>query len=1173
MSNHSTSYTSTDGGQPPLITKLIDLSESDHGKTAPLQLPGNFPNIRRKKKVTKAERDRLLQTFEERSTYHHVNEVDLGFLERKRIVLKKKQELLNKTLLANKNNKQPKDATLPIAQAQEQRPVQLPVHRVTDLEIVKNDTSLNKNNTKNTSVSPVDGTQPKQQKQQQIKPSTPVDKNIPKITSLSSLPNETKTTINFNIYNAEIDQFKSKAGQPNDKPYKPQSSPMEEDSDKCSHDKPRLNKSQSINMESADERDEKDFNQDKFEKEAAKTAMSYLRNVLCCQTVFSIAIYIILFALIALSVLLALKTFHITKLFAHHDYHHHHDKNLHESKKKTIISNNATMTNITVPNNTTRNFTEHSQKPLKNNNDYNLQDFFATLSNATIERFKEQEQRIQLKDNTSLTNTTNKNPNEKRQNIPVPLIKVLITPTQAALSNTPQSAPQTTTTPTTTTPTTLATTPTTTVNPYIEAAKSVLATLNITGPQQQQLMSGFNAGSIDIGDSTTNRQNSPPVASMDQSPTYSSSSSAYQDDRYQQQQQQYYNQQQSPGMDDQNMLMDQSSLPLHQWNYDDNNGQYYDERNRLDGADGRSQIRQYDYPSQQQDNQDDRYRAFNDGNPNDLRNFDPFKDSDEERRDQHDDPINWNRRSDSQAGGDDIKTTSTTTTTTTPMSTTVKPTTTTSTTPQPPPPPPALPQSTTSPIPPTTTQQASPIQISPQDSQRPLVIAENVEQYMSPRILSHDPLENTDRSIHSDAVFTDQKQMEDDSEDDDGSDEDKDYHLSHQHKNFIPTRHARGNDYREIDNEEIKPFDKEMGRKSLDDDDDDGDDDDIIKYSRPHDRHLIPIAHNTDMNNDDDLKITVSKLKDSLADDLKDIKKKFSRLSQNKELEGVEKMIKILHHDEATGTDQATKSFHDLAKEDEVVKKDMDGPSDDMMTTLQQNHKADETGKNLMSLMLNEEKKLQSKDKPSPDLMNEFVAFEKAKTEKETSAKKRKNIPKKKKKSKPPPKKQVKTYKLKTCVQIKSFNPGVLVQIVKGPIKSNGKIRYDVRSCTRKRKKRQTKMTCEDITYRISTGRLMVKPVGWENAKKVYAVFGCKSDTNKGSMLMNQKSDEDVSDSDMMMGDDETNNNEHSNNDEDDDSDEKSSGSGSDDDNDGGDEDNNVSTATFCEFYSMSCWT
>ena len=1181
MSNHSTSYTSTDGGQPPLITKLIDLSESDHDKAAPIQLPGNFPNIRRKKKVTKAERDRLLQTFEERSTYHHVNEVDLGFLERKRIVLKKKQELLNKTLLANKINKKPKDngdTTVPVVQ--EQRPARLPVHRETDSERLENDNLLNKSNNKNGAISPVSRQQSKQQQQQhQIKPSTPVvEKNFPKITSLSSsssLPNETKTTINFNIYNAEVDQFKSKAGQlVDDKLYKPPSSPLEEGTDKCFNERPRFNKSQSINMESADDLgDDKDYNQKKKdkidEKEAEKNAMNYLRNVLCCQTLFSIIIYFVLFVLIAVSVLLALKTFHITKLFDHHDYHHHHNKNLHESIKKTIFQNNETMTNKTsVPNNnnTTLNITEHSGRSPNNNNDYNLQDFFATLSNATIERLKDQEQQqqqLRLKSNTTSTNSNiaNKNQNEKRQNIPgVPLIKVLINPTQATLPNTPQT---TTTLPTP--PTTVATTPTTTLNPYIEAAKSVLATLNITGTQQHQQISGFNAGSIDLGDSTTERQNSPPVASMDQSSAYSSSSPNYQqqgDDRYQQQQ--FYNQQQSS--DDQNMFMDQSSLPLHQWNYDNNNGQqYYDERNRLDPADGRSQIRQYDYPPQQQENQDDR-NAFNEERQNDLRNFDPFKDSDDERRDQQDDSISWNRRSDTQAGGDiDAKVTPTTAPTTT-KSTTAKPTTTTSTTTPPSPPPPPtptpplpspLPQSTPSPIPPITTQQTPSIQLSPQDSQRPLVIAENVEQYMSPRILSHDPLENTDRTIHSDAVFTDQRQMEDDSEDDDDGDDEKDYHLSHQHKNFIPTRHTRGNDYREIDNEEIKPFDKEMGRKDKDDDDDDNMRNDL----RPHDRHLIPIAHNTDMDNDEDLKITVSKLKDSLADDLKDIKKKFSKLSQNKELEGVEKMIKILHHDESMpDDDQATKSFHELAKEDEVVRKDLDGPSsDDMMRTLrqQQNHKPDQTGNNIMSLMLNEEKKLQSK--PTPDLMNEFVAFEKAKTNKEASPKKRKTIPKKKKKPTPTKKPQVKTYKLKTCVQIKSFNPGVLVQIVKGPIKSNGKIRYDVRSCTRKRKKRQTKMTCEDITYRISTGRLMVKPVGWENAKKVYAVFGCKSDTNKGSILMGQKTtDEDTNDSDMMMGGDESNNDDDKDDDsdsEDGDKDETSSGSGSNGDNDGNSDD------------------
>jgi len=97
MSTNSTSF--TDSGQP---IKRLNLSESDHD--TPVLPQQKFPNIRRKKLASKEERDRFLHTFEERSTYR-VNEVDLGFLERKRNVLKKKQELLNKTLLANKVNK------------------------------------------------------------------------------------------------------------------------------------------------------------------------------------------------------------------------------------------------------------------------------------------------------------------------------------------------------------------------------------------------------------------------------------------------------------------------------------------------------------------------------------------------------------------------------------------------------------------------------------------------------------------------------------------------------------------------------------------------------------------------------------------------------------------------------------------------------------------------------------------------------------------------------------------------------------------------------------------------------------------------------------------------------------------------------------------------------------
>ena len=1162
MSNHSTSYTSADGdGQPP-ITKLIDLSESDHVKGA-IQLPANFPNIRRKKKVSKAERDRLLQTFEERSAYNHVNEVDLGFLERKRIVLKKKQELLNKTLLANKINKQQPKSNIvdpvPAKSEQENKPSRLPVHRETDLEKLDNKNKvLDKSTTKDAPVSPDDGLQSKKQQQQKLP--ILVDQNLQRTTSL---PNETKTTINFNIYNAEVDPFKSK-GETNDKLYKPPPpSPMVKDKDKCFSDRPPLHKSQSINMET--DGCEKNFDQEKdaFEKEAEKKSMSYLRSVLCCQTLFSIVIYVILFTLIAVSVFLAFKSFHITKMFAHHQ-HLHHNKNLHESKKKTVISHNGTtlLGNSTVSNNITvhHNIKELTELVNKSNNDYNLQDFFATLSNATIEKLKEQQQQQQLQrqGNTTSTISTAKNQNEKRQNIPgVPLIRVLISSTQPTLVTTkvgttpkPLLLPATTTTTATSTSTNssphtsgISTVSTTTQNPYIEAAKSVLASLNINGQQpqiQQQQSPGFNAGSIDLGDSTTEKQNSPSAASMDQLPTYSSTSPNFQ--------QQYYTRQPPAGIDNQNMFMDQSSLPQQQWNYDSNNNREYYDQGRNDAADGRSSIRQYDY-SPEQENQDNGYRNYiDDDRQNNLRSLDPFKDSDEENR-QQDDSMDWKRRrSDTREDGNDIQTTSTTTTTKT---TTTTSTTTTSTTPKPPPQPQPLPPSVPPTISPSTTQIPS-LQISP-NSQRPLVIAENVEQYMSPRILSRDPLENMDRNIHSDAVFTDEKQMEDDGEDDE-NDEENEYHLSHQHKNFIPTRHIRGNDYREVENEEIKPFDKEMGSKDKEDDDVD----DVPNDSRPHNRHLIPVVHKDGLDDDDDLKITVSKLKDSLADDLKDIKKKFSRLSQNKELEGVEKMIKILHHDDPSDSDQTTKSFHDLAKDDDVIRKNLDGPSDDMMTTLQQqNRKPDETGKNIMSMMLSEEKKLQSKDKSTPDLMSEFVAFEKSKTQKESSPKKRKNIPKKKKQ--PVRKAQVKTYKLKTCVQIKSFGPGVLVQIVKGPVNSNGKIRYDVRTCTRKRKKRQTKMTCEDITYRISTGKLTVKPVGWENAKKIFAVFGCKNDGNEGSMLLNSKSgEEDEDDNDMMIGGD-TNDGRHNDDGEGDGGDD-SSGSGSDVDDGDDEEDNHVST-------------
>ena len=45
-------------------------------------------------------------------------------------------------------------------------------------------------------------------------------------------------------------------------------------------------------------------------------------------------------------------------------------------------------------------------------------------------------------------------------------------------------------------------------------------------------------------------------------------------------------------------------------------------------------------------------------------------------------------------------------------------------------------------------------------------------------------------------------------------------------------------------------------------------------------------------------------------------------------------------------------------------------------------------------------------------------------------------------------------------------------------------------------------MSCKDIAYRISKGKLSVKSIGSENGKKIYAVFGCKDDANDASSLI-----------------------------------------------------------------------
>jgi len=1089
MSTNSTSF--TDSGQP---IKRLNLCESDHD--TPVLPQQKFPNIRRKKLASKEERDRFLHTFEERSTYR-VNEVDLGFLERKRNVLKKKQELLNKTLLANKVNK----------------------------KLTKSFSNENRQNGDETKIFEAKELQKSEKNDVNQAENVNTDRNSER-TSAVNLPNETKTTINFNIYNGEIDRanFKgNKAG--NDQKL---CSPTSEE--EC----PKINRSQSIEID--ENAAEKEANGDKLEKETARETKNLIRSVLCCRTLYSVVVYTIFVILIVLSAFLAFK------LLSHHKNYHFNLHNAHEGRKTEFHHRRANITKFTNSSIQTSNVTSVYQKFIEKAND-RLQDFFTKLSNATLANTKHEESRSQLQhgENSQFRKNENLNRvdfensrlpgiessqlqdmrnaplrslssshlrhgehyqdfddipshwrgiNEKRQKIPgLPLIHLLI-PTPASVETqptTPQppSPPTTTTKPiaitTTTTITTpktaLATTTTTTttinLNPIIEAARNVLSSLNIGN-----LSPSFNNAG-DLGDSTQPTKNSPQYAAgVVQQPTINN----------QQMQQQYFmdnSQQNDRQFDDQDMFMDNQQQQQQQqqsWAYNnDFNARYYD-------SDRYNPSYDHGNPYGNNPNVDDVTTNSYLGNKDvseerniDLKDLVPIHEGENE-----DDVDEWRekhrKRSHTRATVDDGYTTSTTTSTTTPTTTTTIATTATTTV--------TTTTTTTTPIPPA--QQ---------------LIAENVEQYMSPRILSHDPLEDMDRTITSDTVVRSPIPVDenDDSDDDDDGNSENDVRLSHRRDEFMSKRHPRSKDFREIiDNNKATPYSREMTHKRHDDDDDGDDDEESedfdhgLQNDEKHHRHFIPVKHKINENNDDDdFKFTVSKLKASLSDDLNDMKQKLSKKSttKDKDLAGVEKMIKILHHDDDDkdadeADDDASNSKQNHVKHDNKPTE----INDDMMTTLKETTKQtsdEKAASNIMSLMLNEQKRMQSKDKPTPDLMSEFVQFEKAKIE-GSQAKKRKEIPAKKKKTKT----EVKTYKLKTCIQIKEFPAGTLVQIVKGPVKSQGKIKYEVRACYKKKGKRAHRMTCEDITYRISRGKLSVKSIGSKNSKKIYAVFGCKDDVD-----------------------------------------------------------------------------
>ncbi|XP_057293382.1 biorientation of chromosomes in cell division protein 1-like 1 isoform X2 [Hydractinia symbiolongicarpus] len=102
-------------------------------------------------------------------------------------------------------------------------------------------------------------------------------------------------------------------------------------------------------------------------------------------------------------------------------------------------------------------------------------------------------------------------------------------------------------------------------------------------------------------------------------------------------------------------------------------------------------------------------------------------------------------------------------------------------------------------------------------------------------------------------------------------------------------------------------------------------------------------------------------------------------------------------------------------------------------------------------------------------------------------------------KAKKTTRKEIKTYKLKSCVRIKTFSRGTGdVKKVEGPKKKHGKIFYKIRACGRKSGKHKVARKCYDIDYKISTGKLSIKKER-EKGKKIFSIYGCKNDKGDSS--------------------------------------------------------------------------
>ena len=88
------------------------------------------------------------------------------------------------------------------------------------------------------------------------------------------------------------------------------------------------------------------------------------------------------------------------------------------------------------------------------------------------------------------------------------------------------------------------------------------------------------------------------------------------------------------------------------------------------------------------------------------------------------------------------------------------------------------------------------------------------------------------------------------------------------------------------------------------------------------------------------------------------------------------------------------------------------------------------------------------------------------------------------------PIKKTETFKVKSCVKVKSFKYGSVVKVIKGPIKKESSVVYVVRACARKPENRK-KIKCTDINYELNIGQLSVKQER-QGSKKIFSINACR---------------------------------------------------------------------------------